>query len=133
MVGGLGSMGPAIIPIVPIPPHSTLIYWPRMKILTAAQMRDVDRITIQELGMPSLILMENAGARFVEALEARFAPLDQQRIAILCGKGNNGGDGFVIARQLWMRHGIHPRVVLLADPEHLSPDAAANHHYLTKI
>jgi ADP-dependent NAD(P)H-hydrate dehydratase / NAD(P)H-hydrate epimerase len=104
-----------------------------MKILTAAQMRDIDRITIEELGMPSLTLMENAGVRFVEVLEARFAPLAKQRIAILCGKGNNGGDGFVIARQLWMRHGIHPRVVLLGDPNTLRSDAAVNYNYLTRI
>jgi NAD(P)H-hydrate epimerase len=103
-----------------------------MKILTAVQMREMDRITIEELGMPSLTLMENSGVRFVEALESRFAPLEKQRIAILCGKGNNGGDGFVIARQLWMRHGIHPRVILLADPERLSPDAAVNYRYLTR-
>jgi hydroxyethylthiazole kinase-like uncharacterized protein yjeF len=104
-----------------------------MKILTAAQMREIDRITIEELGMPSLTLMENAGLRFVEVLESRFAPIAQQRIAILCGKGNNGGDGLVIARQLWMRHGIHPRVILLADPITLSPDAAVNFRFLTRI
>ncbi len=104
-----------------------------MKILTAAQMREIDRITIEELGLPSLTLMENAGARFVEALEARFAPLGKQRITLLCGKGNNGGDGFVIARQLWMRHNIVPRIILLADPQQLSPDAAVNYRYLTRI
>ncbi len=104
-----------------------------MKILTAAQMREIDRITIEELGMPSLTLMENAGMRFVEVLESRFAPIGRQRIAILCGKGNNGGDGLVIARQLWMRHGLHPRVILLADPERLSADAAVNYRYLTRI
>src|ERR1019366_5127413 len=64
---------------------------------------------------------------------SRFAPIGRQRIAILCGKGNNGGDGFVIARQLWMRHGIHPRVILLADPAHLSPDAAVNYRYMARI
>src|SRR5208337_4200733 len=64
----------------------------RMKILTAAQMRAIDRITIEELGMPSLTLMENAGLRFVEVLESRFAPVARQRITILCGQGNNGGD-----------------------------------------
>src|SRR5580658_8549004 len=104
-----------------------------MKILTAAQMREIDRLTIEDLGMPSLTLMENAGARFVEVLEARFAPLDKQRIAILCGKGNNGGDGFVIARQLWMRQGIQPRVMMLGDPERLSPDAAVNYRFLARI
>lgn len=61
-----------------------------MKVLTAAQMRSVDRQTI-ERGVPGIVLMENAGNRVVEFLERRFAPLAGQRIAILCGKGNNGG------------------------------------------
>ena len=95
-----------------------------MKVLTAAQMRDVDRRTV-ELGIPGLVLMENAGHRVVEFLEARFAPLSAQRIAVLCGKGNNGGDGLVIARQLFTR--FQPRalhVVLLADPE--DPESIAS-------
>jgi Uncharacterized conserved protein len=64
-----------------------------MKVLTSAQMREVDRLTI-ERGIPGLILMENAGARVVEFLAARFSPLSSQRIAVICGKGNNGGDGW---------------------------------------
>ena len=70
-----------------------------MKILTAAEMREVDRRTI-EAGIPGIVLMENAGHRVVEFLAERFAPLGGQRIVVLCGKGNNGGDGLVIARQL---------------------------------
>jgi NAD(P)H-hydrate epimerase len=103
-----------------------------MKILTAAQMREIDRLTIEELGLPSLTLMENAGVQFVLALERRFPNLREHRVTILCGKGNNGGDGFVIARQLWMR-GVSPRVVLLADPASLAADAAVNFNYLTRI
>ncbi len=74
-------------------------------VLTAAEMRDVDRRTI-ELGIPGNILMENAGHRVVEYLAAHYAPLAAHRIAVLCGKGNNGGDGYVIARQLHTR--LHP-------------------------
>ena len=73
-----------------------------MKVLTAAQMREVDRRTI-ERGIPGIILMENAGMRVVEFLRETFAPLEHHRVAIFCGKGNNGGDGFVIARQLYQR------------------------------
>ncbi len=101
-----------------------------MKVLTAAQMREVDRRTI-ELGIPGIVLMENAGCRVVEFLEKRFAPLASQRIVVLCGKGNNGGDGLVIARQLHTH--VHPRwltVVLLADPDELKGDAAANYRML---
>ena len=101
-----------------------------MKVLTAAQMRQVDRRTI-EMGIPGLVLMENAGHRVVELLAEKFAPLVRQRIAILCGKGNNGGDGMVVARQLFTR--FHPRalhVILLAAPEELKGDAAQNYRML---
>jgi NAD(P)H-hydrate epimerase len=101
-----------------------------MKVLTAAEMREVDRRTIAA-GIPGIVLMENAGQRVVEFLERRFAPLADRRIAILCGKGNNGGDGMVVARQLFTR--IHPRalhVVLYADPADLKDDAAANYRML---
>jgi len=97
-----------------------------MKILTAAEMREVDRRTI-EAGIPGIVLMENAGHRVVEFLAERFAPLNGQRIVVLCGKGNNGGDGLVIARQLHTRFApdsLH--VVLLAEPAELKGDAAAN-------
>ena len=97
-----------------------------MKILMAAQMREVDRRTI-EAGIPGLILMENAGSRVVEFLAESFAPLAEHRVVILCGKGNNGGDGMVIARQLHTR--IRPRsldVVLADGPEEFKGDAAAN-------
>ena len=97
-----------------------------MKVLSAAGMREVDRRTI-EMGIPGIVLMENAAHRVVEVLAERFAPLAAQSIVILCGKGNNGGDGLAIARQLHMR--FHPKaldVVLLAAPEELKGDAAAN-------
>ncbi len=102
-----------------------------MKILTAAQMREVDRITIEELGVPGILLMENAGLGVVSVLEQRFAPLGKQRIAILCGKGNNGGDGFVVARQAWMR-GLRPRVVVLAEPDSIGGDARVMYDVLVK-
>jgi NAD(P)H-hydrate epimerase len=97
-----------------------------MKVLTTAQMREVDRRTI-EMGIPGVVLMENAAHRVVEFLADRCAPLAEHRIVVLCGKGNNGGDGLAIARQLFTR--FHPRalyVVLLAAPEDLRGDAAAN-------
>jgi NAD(P)H-hydrate epimerase len=97
-----------------------------MKILTAAEMREVDRRTT-EAGIPGIVLMENAGHRVLEFVAGRFAPLGGQRIVVLCGKGNNGGDGLVIARQLHTRFrpaSLH--VVLLAEPGELKGDAAAN-------
>jgi NAD(P)H-hydrate epimerase len=101
-----------------------------MKVLTAAEMREVDRRTI-ELGIPGIVLMENAAHRVVEAIAERFAPVASQRIVLLCGKGNNGGDGLAVARQLHTR--FRPAaldVVLLAAPEDLKGDAAANYRML---
>jgi hydroxyethylthiazole kinase-like uncharacterized protein yjeF len=104
-----------------------------MKILTAEQMREVDRRTI-EMGIPGLVLMENAGHRVVEFLAETFRPLAEHRVVIVCGKGNNGGDGMVVARQLWTR--LRPQrldVVLAADPAELRGDAAANYRMLEVV
>src|SRR5437016_13763313 len=93
-------------------------------------MREVDRRT-GELGIPGSILMENAGQRVVDVLLREYAPLDQQRIVVMCGKGNNGGDGLVVARQLHTR--IRPRsldVVLAGDPNEMRGDAAENFRML---
>lgn len=101
-----------------------------MKILTTAEMREVDRLTI-ERGIPGLILMENAGSRFVDFLRETFAPLKEHRVAVICGKGNNGGDGFVVARQLFTRQLCRELTVLeLFDPETLSGDALTNRRML---
>lgn len=83
-------------------------------VLTAAEMREVDRRTV-ELGIPDAVLMENAGHRVVELLVERFAPIAEQRIVIVCGKGNNGGDGLVVARQLYTRFRPASLDVVLAD------------------
>ncbi len=100
-----------------------------MKILTAAQMRKIDRISIEKLGIPGMVLMENAGRNLLRLLEEKFPNLKRERVAVLCGKGNNGGDGFVIARHLKMR-GHHPSVFLLADPQSLKGDARSNYEIL---
>jgi ADP-dependent NAD(P)H-hydrate dehydratase / NAD(P)H-hydrate epimerase len=101
-----------------------------MKVLTAAEMREVDRRTI-EAGIPGIVLMENAAHRVVEFLADRFAPLSMQRIAVLCGKGNNGGDGLAIARQLHARFSPNRLdVTLLVAPEDLKGDAACNYRML---
>jgi NAD(P)H-hydrate epimerase len=101
-----------------------------MKILTAEQMRGVDRQTI-EAGIPGLILMENAGSRVVDFLIETFPPLSAQRVVIVCGKGNNGGDGFVVARQLVTRKLCASlEVIELFDPGTLTGDALANRRML---
>ena len=80
-----------------------------MKVLTAAQMREADRRAI-EGGIPSAVLMENAGRSVVDFLDREFAPLRKQRVVVFCGKGNNGGDGLVVARLLAAR-GVAAEVV----------------------
>src|SRR3982750_3846795 len=74
-----------------------------MRVLNAAQMREADRRTIHDIGIPSLVLMENAGRQAVAAMEATFEDLSDRQVAVLCGRGNNGGDGFVVARTLGHR------------------------------
>jgi NAD(P)H-hydrate epimerase len=104
-----------------------------VKVLTAAQMREVDRRTA-ELGIPNIILMENAGQRVVEFLERQYAPLANQRIVVVCGKGNNGGDGLVVARQLFSRVKAHwLRVVLGGDPDQMRGDALLNYRMLAAV
>jgi hydroxyethylthiazole kinase-like uncharacterized protein yjeF len=92
-----------------------------MKIVSAAEMREIDRSTSERFGVPSLTLMENAGSAV-----ARFVLSDYpqaERVSVICGKGNNGGDGFVAARKL-LEAGRAVRVLLLCHPEDLRGDAA---------
>ncbi|PYS37109.1 MAG: bifunctional ADP-dependent NAD(P)H-hydrate dehydratase/NAD(P)H-hydrate epimerase, partial [Acidobacteria bacterium] len=103
-----------------------------MKILTPEQIREVDRLTTEKYGIPSLILMENAGMRVAEVLEDRFENLEDLTIAILCGKGNNGGDGFVVARQL-IQKGCFPFVFLFAAEDELKGDAKINLNILKAL
>ena len=92
-----------------------------MKIVTAAEMREIDRITTQRFGVPSLTLMENAGTAVADFVTSRYPAA--QRIGVICGKGNNGGDGFVAARKL-REAGKDVRVLLLAEIRELRGDAA---------
>ena len=94
-----------------------------MKVFTAEQMRNFDRAAIEDYGIPSIVLMENAALRVVEFLEAKFAPLSEKRIVVLCGKGNNGGDGLAIARHLFSC-GASVYVYLACAEDELKGDAA---------
>jgi ADP-dependent NAD(P)H-hydrate dehydratase / NAD(P)H-hydrate epimerase len=96
-----------------------------MKVLTASEMREVDRLTTERHGIPSLTLMENAGRAVGEFVRARFPHLERRNVVVLCGKGNNGGDGFVVARHL-LQMGVRPVVFLFAAPEEMHGDADAN-------
>src|SRR5271154_3927413 len=96
-----------------------------MKILSAAEMREVDRLTTSRYRVPSLTLMENAGRSVAEFIQSRFSNLTTRRIVVLCGKGNNGGGGFVVARHL-RKMGAKPEVYLVGNPREVKGDAAAN-------
>lgn len=122
-------MPPVVPPFNPCPVSLTPYPLFFMKILTASEMQRIDRLTTERHGVPSLTLMENAGRGVVEFLSARLAPLSRHRIVILCGKGNNGGDGMVVARLL-RQQGLKPDVLLFAEPADLKGDAAANYHAL---
>lgn len=98
-----------------------------MKIVTAAEMREIDRLTSERFGVPSLTLMENAGSAVAEF--AALAYPAAQSFGVLCGKGNNGGDGLVAARKL-AEAGKTVRVLLLSDPNQLRGDAAENYKRL---
>jgi ADP-dependent NAD(P)H-hydrate dehydratase / NAD(P)H-hydrate epimerase len=96
-----------------------------MKALTAAEMREVDRLTTERYGIPSLQLMEAAGKHVANAVLCEFAPQLPRQVTVLCGKGNNGGDGLVAARYL-RAAGANLRVCLFADPREMHGDADAN-------
>src|ERR1700674_6060174 len=96
-----------------------------MKIVSAAEMREIDRATSERFRVPSITLMDNAGSAV-----ARFVLSDYpqaERVGIVCGKGNNGGDGFVVARKL-VEAGPAVRGLLLCNSEGLRGDAAAWFH-----
>lgn len=97
------------------------------EILTSEQMREVERAAIESGRVTGLELMERAGRGVVEAIFETWPDLSDaaHRAVVLCGPGNNGGDGFVVARLLRQR-GWAVRVVLLGDPDKMPPDAKAN-------
>lgn len=102
-----------------------------MKVCFASEMRAVDKAAEEIGGIPSIVLMENAGIECVRALEEEFSDLSGKNIAVFCGKGNNGGDGFVIARHLYKR-GINVSVYLVCGNE-FKGDAKINFDIIKKM
>lgn len=76
-----------------------------MKYLTCEKIRELDRMAIEDYGIPGIILMENASLRFFDVLSEKFSPLHNKKVTIVCGSGNNGGDGFAIARHVYNNRG----------------------------
>jgi ADP-dependent NAD(P)H-hydrate dehydratase / NAD(P)H-hydrate epimerase len=103
-----------------------------MRVLNTQQMREADRRTIDEIGIPSIVLMENAGRQAVAAMEAAFDDLATSHVGVLCGRGSNGGDGFVVARTLVQR-GVETSVFLLGSVADVRGDARTNLEVLGRI
>ncbi|MDW8365935.1 MAG: NAD(P)H-hydrate dehydratase [Abditibacteriales bacterium] len=96
-----------------------------MKLTLTSEIRQIDQTAIEQLGMSGMMLMESAGLRVVESIEAKMGDLRGKRVVIVCGKGNNGGDGFAIARHLSIA-GAAVRVFLAASKQDVSGDALAH-------
>ena len=97
--------------------------------LTREQVRRVDAVAIHELGIPGVVLMENAGRNAADRIAEVVRRTAAERVVIFCGTGNNGGDGFVIARHLRNR-GLNVLVFLAGDPDRLTPDAGVHYRIL---
>lgn len=96
-----------------------------MKVLTSKQMKEIDRTAIEEIGIIGPILMENAGLQIFRSIIMRFSEILKESVVIIAGKGNNGGDGLVVARHLF-NQGCNPHVLLLANKKELRGDAGLN-------
>ncbi len=104
-----------------------------MKILTAQQMRKIDRLAVELCGIPSSTLMETAGARVVDEIVKRYGSVQGKSFAVYCGKGNNGGDGAVIARLLWLRLATKVSLYLFGRLDETSGEARTNFEAVKKI
>jgi hydroxyethylthiazole kinase-like uncharacterized protein yjeF len=103
-----------------------------MRVLNAKQMREADRRALEDIGIPSMVLMENAGRQVVATLDSSFADLPGMRVAVLCGRGNNGGDGFVVARTL-IERSIDVGVYLVGQGTDVKGDARLNLEILSRL
>jgi NAD(P)H-hydrate epimerase len=103
-----------------------------MKVATAEQMQELDRKAIEIYRIPGIVLMENAGRGAAEVIYNAFPDLQKKRIAIVAGKGNNGGDGFVIGRHL-LNKGIPIKVFLLTESKSLRGDAETNYQIFSRM
>jgi len=101
------------------------IPYPSVDALTCQQIRELDKVAIEKVGIPGVVLMENAGRGVAEFIYGTLVNPPANRIMLLCGPGNNGGDGFVVARHLH-NAGVPVEVVLAAPSEKSTGDAGTN-------
>jgi NAD(P)H-hydrate epimerase len=100
--------------------------------MSRQEVRRVDAWAIQEIGVPGVVLMENAGRSCAELAREKLADMEKPRVCIFCGTGNNGGDGYVIARHL-LNAGHHVRIALCGDRERVRGDARINLNILERL
>ena len=103
-----------------------------MRLVKASEMQEMDRLTIEGIGIPGVVLMENAARGAGRVFLAHFAPLPNSRVLILCGRGNNGGDGYVMARVL-SEAGLKVTVLVLAEFHKIAGDALVNLEILRRM
>jgi len=103
-----------------------------VRVTTAAEMRALDRLAIETYGLPGEVLMENAGAQVVRVLCQEYPDLRARHVAVLCGRGNNGGDGFVIARYLH-NMGVSVQVFLIGEPQTIRGEAALHLNIMSHL
>ncbi|MHC4331773.1 MAG: NAD(P)H-hydrate epimerase [Planctomycetota bacterium] len=100
--------------------------------MTRDEVRAIDAWAINELGIPGVVLMENAGRGCAELIKEKLKDIAEPKVCIFCGTGNNGGDGYVIARHL-INNGIKVAVVLCGDPDKVKGDAKINLDILERM
>lgn len=108
--------------------------WKRMafKAFSAREIQKLDEIAVQKIGIPSIALMENAGRSVAQEVLRHLKRFSQKHVSIICGLGNNGGDGFVCARHL-INHNVRIKIFLIGNPDHLKNDAALNYKILRNL
>ncbi len=108
------------------------IPYPAGEALTCKQVRETDVLAIEHVGIPGIVLMENAGRHIADFIYDRLVDPARDRVLILCGPGNNGGDGFVVARHL-RNGGVPIDLALAIPPDKLKGDAATNYSILQRM
>jgi NAD(P)H-hydrate epimerase len=103
-----------------------------IKVVTADEMREKDRFTIDNIGVPGVVLMENAGRAAFRVIQRELEGVVDPLVYVFCGKGNNGGDGFVVARHLW-NEGIYVRIFCIVSKSQLSGDALTNYNIIKNM
>lgn len=103
-----------------------------MRLVTASEIKEMDRLTIEKIGMPGIVLMENAARGACSIFLKHFKPTPGSHVVIICGKGNNGGDGFAMARY-FSNWGLKVTVILLASASQIKGDALTNFVIIKRI